>query len=134
MIATYVAGFAILAAIVGVVRRLRGTPERPSDGVRVYGRVALAGIVLANAIPHFVHGVSGEYFPAPFFHQLGPGAALDVVNVAWGALNFAAGVNLARTFWNKPSPRRFRIALASGFVAMSVFLAIVFSGQAFKLR
>lgn len=134
MIATGVAGLAILAAIVGVIRRLRGQqPAHPTSGARVYARV-LAGVVLANAIPHFVHGVSGEAFPAPFFHQLGPGAALDVVNVAWGALNFDAGYNLAHTSWNRPSPRVFRLLIAAGFVAMSVFLAIVFSGHSLSAR
>ena len=30
-----------------------------------------AGLFLANTVPHFVHGVSGESFPTPFCSSAG---------------------------------------------------------------
>lgn len=51
----------------------------------------LAGIFLANGIPHFVHGVSGKPFPSPFAQPPGVGNSSPVVNVLWGSANFVGG-------------------------------------------
>ena len=32
-----------------------------------------AGLFLANFVPHFVHGISGESFPSPFSNPVGEG-------------------------------------------------------------
>ena len=53
----------------------------------------LAGIFLANGIPHFVHGVSGKPFPSPFAQPPGVGNSSPVVNVLWGSANFVGGYN-----------------------------------------
>ena len=37
-----------------------------------------AGIFLANFVPHFVHGISGDRFPTPFAHP--PGKRAVIVN------------------------------------------------------
>jgi hypothetical protein len=42
-----------------------------------------AGMFLANAIPHFVNGVSGDRFPTPFANPPGKGLSSPTVNVAW---------------------------------------------------
>jgi len=49
------------------------------------------GAFLANAVPHFVNGVSGRPFPTPFATPPGRGESSPVVNVLWGGLNLAAG-------------------------------------------
>jgi hypothetical protein len=47
------------------------------------------GAFLVNAIPHFVSGVTGHPFPSPFAKPPGIGLSSPVVNVLWGAFNFA---------------------------------------------
>ncbi|MDR3519919.1 MAG: hypothetical protein P4L63_03500 [Candidatus Pacebacteria bacterium] len=50
-----------------------------------------AGMFIANAIPHFIHGVSGNKFPTPFSKPPGKGLSSPTVNVLWALLNFTAG-------------------------------------------
>ena len=50
-----------------------------------------AGMFLANAVPHFVHGVSGDRFPSPFSHPPGKGLSSPTVNVLWALLNLLVG-------------------------------------------
>ncbi len=50
-----------------------------------------AGIFLANSVPHFVHGISGERFQSPFAKPPGVGESSPLVNVIWGLFNFGVG-------------------------------------------
>ena len=50
-----------------------------------------AGLFLANAIPHFVQGISGNKFPTPFAKPPGKGLSSSTVNVLWGFFNAVAG-------------------------------------------
>jgi len=50
-----------------------------------------AGIFLANAVPHFVQGVSGNKFPSPFAKPPGKGLSSPTVNVIWGLCNALIG-------------------------------------------
>ena len=54
----------------------------------------LAGVFLANGMPHFVMGVCGIPFPTPFAKPPGKGDSSPVVNVVWGFFNFLVGVLL----------------------------------------
>ena len=45
------------------------------------------GLVLTNAIPHFVSGVMGRPFQSPFATPRGQGLSSSTVNVAWGFFN-----------------------------------------------
>lgn len=49
------------------------------------------GAFLANAVPHFVNGISGRSFPTPFASPPGRGLSSPPVNVLWGAFNAAVG-------------------------------------------
>jgi hypothetical protein len=49
------------------------------------------GAFLANAIPHFVSGITGHPFQSPFASPPGQGLSSAVVNVIWGAFNLAIG-------------------------------------------
>jgi hypothetical protein len=49
------------------------------------------GAFLTNAVPHFVHGVSGKPFPSPFAKPPGVGLSSSVVNFAWALLNLVIG-------------------------------------------
>jgi hypothetical protein len=55
-----------------------------------------AGMFLANAVPHFVHGVSGDPFPTPFAHPPGKGLSSSTVNVVWALFNLVVGYILFR--------------------------------------
>src|ERR1700744_898250 len=50
-----------------------------------------AGMFLANFVPHFVHGISGNKFPSPFAKPPGLGLSSATVNVIWGLFNLAVG-------------------------------------------
>ena len=50
-----------------------------------------AGMFIANAIPHFIHGISGDKFPTPFSKPPGRGLSSPTVNVLWALLNLAVG-------------------------------------------
>jgi hypothetical protein len=55
-----------------------------------------AGIFLANAVPHFVHGISGDRFPTPFARPRGRGLSSPTLNVVWALFNLLVGYLLAR--------------------------------------
>jgi hypothetical protein len=55
-----------------------------------------AGALLANAVPHFVHGISGDRFPTPFAKPHGKGLSSPTVNAVWALANLAAGYALFR--------------------------------------
>ena len=55
-----------------------------------------AGIFLANFVPHFVHGISGDRFPTPFAHPPGKGLSSSTVNVVWALFNLVVGYMLFR--------------------------------------
>lgn len=50
-----------------------------------------AGAFLANVVPHFVHGISGNRFPTPFAKPPGRGLSSPTTNVLWAILNLVIG-------------------------------------------
>ena len=58
----------------------------------------VSGLVLANGVPHFVRGISGERFQSPFASPRGVGESSPLVNVVWGFANLAVGFALLRAF------------------------------------
>ncbi len=80
---------------------------------------ALAGLVGANTVPHFVKGITGERHQSPIGK---PSSA--VVNVVWGTINgvgaallFRLAMERAHTFAGAV------VATAAGVLAMGVGLA-----------
>ncbi len=96
----------------------------------VYVADFLGGAFLANAVPHFVNGVSGRPFPTPFASPPGRGDSSPVVNVLWAAFNLAVGYLLFYRFGSfaVESGRQVLIAGLGGLL-MAVMLARSF-GQA----
>jgi hypothetical protein len=47
------------------------------------------GALLANAVPHFVSGMTGRPFQSPFAKPPGKGLSSSTVNVLWGSFNIA---------------------------------------------
>ena len=65
-----------------------------------YGYVLqfVAGFLVANGVPHFVHGISGAPFQTPFAKPPGIGESSPLINVIWGFFNLALGFGLLRGF------------------------------------
>jgi len=61
-----------------------------------YTATFFAGVFLANVIPHYVHGISGDPFPTPFANPPGRGLSTPLVNVIWACFNLLAGYVLLR--------------------------------------
>ena len=62
----------------------------------VYLAYFVAGVFLANGVPHFVNGISGRKFQSPFASPPTVGESSAIVNVIWGIVNFAIGFVLLR--------------------------------------
>jgi hypothetical protein len=105
-------------------------PDVHSEGFAMswYNYVAcfFAGAFLANVVPHFVHGISGDRFPTPFAHPPGRGLSSPTVNVAWAWLNLIVGYVLLRA--GKVSPENYAslITLLAGIVTISTILSFRF--------
>lgn len=94
--------------------------------MRWYHYVAyfFGGAFLANAIPHFVNGVSGNPFQSPFASPPGEGLSSSMVNALWGSFNFAvAYLLLARVGTFELRKTRHVLIAGIGAVLMSVMLA-----------
>jgi hypothetical protein len=85
-----------------------------------------SGAFLANTVPHFIHGVSGDSFPSPFSHPPGKGLSSPTVNVLWACLNLSIGYILLRVSKTSVQNKFSMFVLFLGILAMSVQLSIVF--------
>ena len=84
-----------------------------------------AGMFIANFVPHFIHGVSGDSFPSPFANPPGKGLSSPIVNVLWGLLNLVIGYLLYRG--GKVSNNTWSILVFFvGIVTMSIMLSYAF--------
>ena len=85
-----------------------------------------AGAFLANVVPHFFHGISGDRFPTPFAHPPGRGLSSPTVNVIWAWINLVSGYLLFRA--GKVSPENYSalIVFLGGIIAISTVLSFRF--------
>ncbi len=88
-----------------------------------------AGAFLANTVPHFIHGVSGDPFPTPFSNPPGVGLSSPTTNVLWACFNLLVGYVLLRVSKTSSRNKWALIVLFVGIVAMSVNLSYVFMGK-----
>jgi len=85
------------------------------------------GAFLANAVPHFVNGVSGSPFQSPFATPPGEGLSSSTVNVLWGSFNLAvAYLLLGRVGTFELRKTSHILALGCGALLMSLMLARAF--------
>ncbi|WP_280479662.1 hypothetical protein [Nocardia asiatica] len=82
-----------------------------------------AGALLVNAVPHAVKGLTGERFPTPFASPPGVGLSSPTQNIAWGAVNLAAGAALLR---GRSRTKSENIAAVAGGAVMAFGLAFYF--------
>jgi hypothetical protein len=104
-------------------------PETEEKPTRWYHYVAyfFGGAFLANAVPHFVNGVSGRPFQSPFASPPGEGLSSSTVNVFWGLLNLAVGYLLVARVGSFGLRRTTHVVvLGLGVLAMGVMLARAF--------
>ena|SRR5208283_2362393 len=85
-----------------------------------------AGIFLANTVPHFVHGVSGDSFPTPFSNPPGKGLSSPIVNVLWALANLLIGYILLKVGKVSQTNRWSLLAFFAGVVYISITLSIAF--------
>jgi hypothetical protein len=88
-----------------------------------------AGMFLANAVPHFVHGISGDRFPTPFAHPPGKGSSSPTVNVLWGLLNLVVGTILFRVANVANAVLPELVVFFAGIVVISTLLSVQFAGK-----
>jgi hypothetical protein len=85
-----------------------------------------AGLFLANAIPHFVHGISGDSFPSPFSNPPGKGLSSPIINTIWGLCNFIVGYILFRVGKVSQEEVWSLVTLFAGIVCISIMSSIAF--------
>jgi hypothetical protein len=91
-----------------------------------------SGIFLANAVPHFVHGISGDRFPTPFAQPPGKGLSSPTVNVVWALLNLAVGYFLFRVGKVSSDDRLTLVAFFAGVVVISTVSSVLFANKMAK--
>lgn len=85
-----------------------------------------AGAFLANAVPHFIHGVSGDSFPTPFAKPPGKGLSPPPLNVLWALFNLLIGYLLFRFSDLSSGDPLLLILCFAGIIALSISLSISF--------
>src|SRR5271167_3070502 len=86
-----------------------------------------AGFFLANVVPHFIHGVSGDPFPTPFATPPGKGLSSPTVNVLWALFNLLVGYLLLRGSRVCNNRNKFlMIVLFIGIAVCSIMLSYAF--------
>jgi hypothetical protein len=86
-----------------------------------------AGMVFANVVPHFVHGISGDRFPTPFAHPPGKGLSSPTVNVVWALFNLIVGYILFRAGKISGGDNVALVIFFAGIAAISTLLSVRFA-------
>ena len=86
-----------------------------------------AGMFLANAMPHFVHGISGDRFPTPFAQPPGKGLSSSTVNVVWALFNLVVGYLLFHIGKVSSGNDAELVIFFSGIAAISIMGSISFT-------
>jgi hypothetical protein len=90
----------------------------------IYVLQFVSGLLLANGVPHFVQGISGQWFQSPFASPPGVGKSSPVLNVLWGFGNLAAGFVILWSFVPKGSDVVLEwVAVGLGMLVAAVVLA-----------
>ena len=86
-----------------------------------------AGMFLANVVPHFVHGISGDRFPTPFAHPPGKGLSSPTTNVVWALVNLIVGYVLFRLGKVSSGGNLALAVFFAGVAALSTWLSVLFA-------
>lgn len=88
-----------------------------------------SGMILANAVPHFVHGISGDRFPTPFAKPPGKGLSSPTTNMAWALANLAAGYVLLRVGGLASGGDTTRAAFFAGIATIGLLSSRLFAAK-----
>jgi len=88
-----------------------------------------AGMFLANFVPHFVHGISGNRFPSPFANPPGKGLSSPTVNVLWALFNLVVGYILFRVGNIASGDDSALIVFFAGIAAISIMASSMFANK-----
>jgi hypothetical protein len=86
-----------------------------------------AGTFLANVVPHFVHGISGDRFPTPFARPPGKELSSPTVNVVWALVNLIVGYALFRVGKVSSGGNLALVVFFIGIAALSTWLSVLFA-------
>jgi hypothetical protein len=86
-----------------------------------------AGMFLANAVPHFVMGVTSVPFPTPFASPPGKGLSSPAINVLWAMFNLVVGYLLFRGGKISNDKRWSVVVFFVGVFVMAVMLSMSFT-------
>jgi hypothetical protein len=89
----------------------------------------LAGVFVANFVPHFVNGISGNRFPTPFKRPIGKALSSPTVNVLWALFNLLAGCLLCRFAKVSLQDTLSLVLFFAGFAGMSLRLSMRFANK-----
>jgi hypothetical protein len=97
--------------------------------MRWYNYIAcfFAGAFLANVVPHFVHGISGDRFPTPFAHPPGKGLSPPTANVWWALLNLVVGYMLLKAGKVSNDSYATLVVFFAGIAAITTILSFRFA-------
>lgn len=85
-----------------------------------------AGVFIANVVPHFVQGISGNSFPTPFAHPPGKGLSSPTLNVIWALINLVIGYILIKVGKVSNTNKWSLLVFFAGVVYISITLSIAF--------
>jgi hypothetical protein len=85
-----------------------------------------AGAFLTNFVPHFVNGISGNYFPTPFSDPPGKGMSTPLTNVLWALFNLLVGYLLFRVSRTHAKNKLSLIIFFAGIIWISVMSSSAF--------
>jgi hypothetical protein len=86
-----------------------------------------AGAFLANVVPHFVNGISGDPFPTPFANPPGKGLSSPTVNVIWALGNLVVGYFLFKAGKISSSNKWSLVVFFAGIAFLSLRLSMHFA-------
>ena len=89
-----------------------------------------AGTFLANVVPHFVNGISGNSFPTPFADPPGRGLSSPLTNVLWALFNLLIGYLLFRYSRTNAKNKFAMIIFFAGIIFISIMLSMAFMDKA----
>jgi hypothetical protein len=88
-----------------------------------------AGAFLTNFVPHFVNGISGNFFPSPFSNPPGRGLSTPLTNGLWALFNLFIGYLLFRVSRTHAKNKLSLIIFFAGIIWISIMSSIAFMNR-----
>lgn len=107
---------------------MENVTQSPEIKIKWYHYIAafFSGFFLANVVPHFIHGISGDPFPTPFANPPGKGLSSPTINVLWACFNLLVGYILLKASKASYKDKLLLLVLFIGILVCSVMLSYAF--------